>query len=211
MPGSSTAPGRAGARTSAPARIAFRQQNNVGAQKKADFAAQWLAYAIPCRRFADVLAGNCARLGADVVCYSFIVVDSHHLLLAGLPAHSTLDLILLDLKSSDPDIYRKLTGRELLPTLRFAERLAAMGKRVWVRFTLAPGHTDDPANVEGLARFVAPMRNVEWVEVQPFHQLGAFKWKALNLDYKHANTPAPTPGLIHRVLGQFHAAGCNAR
>jgi pyruvate formate lyase activating enzyme len=47
--------------------------------------------------------------------------------------------------------------------------------------------------------------------VQPFHQLGAFKWKALNLAYKHANTPVPAPGLIHRVLGQFHAAGCNAR
>ena len=124
---------------------------------------------------------------------------------------STLDLILLDIKSSAPDIYRKLTGRKLPPTLRFAERLATMGKRVWVRFTLVPGHTDDPANVEGLARFVAPMRNVEWVEVQPFHQLGAFKWKALNLEYKHTHTPTPTPGLINRVLGQFHAAGCNAR
>ena len=32
-------------------------------------------------------AHACARLGADVVCYSFIVVDLHHLLLAGLPAH----------------------------------------------------------------------------------------------------------------------------
>ena len=124
---------------------------------------------------------------------------------------SNLDLILLDIKSSDPDTYRNVTGRELAPSLRFAERLAAMGKRVWVRFTLVPGHTDDLANVDGIARFVASMRNVEWVEVQPFHQLGAFKWKALNLDYKHANTPTPTPGLIHRVLGQFHAAGCNAR
>jgi hypothetical protein len=61
-------------------------QNSVGAQKKADFAAQWLAYALPCRRFADVLADNCARLGADVGCYSFIVADFHRLLLAGLPA-----------------------------------------------------------------------------------------------------------------------------
>jgi pyruvate formate lyase activating enzyme len=124
---------------------------------------------------------------------------------------SSLDLILLDIKSSDPDTYRNLTGRDLAPSLRFAERLAAMGKRVWVRFTLVPGHTDDPANVDGLARFVAPMSNVEWVEVQPFHQLGAFKWKALNLEYKHAHTPTPPLGLIHRVLGQFHAAGCNAR
>jgi hypothetical protein len=51
-----------------PIHVAFRLQNSVGAQKKADFAAQWLAYALPCRRFADVLADNCARLGADVVC-----------------------------------------------------------------------------------------------------------------------------------------------
>ena len=124
---------------------------------------------------------------------------------------STLDLILLDIKSSDPGTYRNLTGRELAPTLRFAERLAAIGKRVWVRFTVVPGYTEDPANVDGIAKFVAPMRNVEWVEVQPLHQLGALKWKALNLDYKHANTPTPPPGLINRVLGQFHAAGCNAR
>jgi pyruvate formate lyase activating enzyme len=110
-----------------------------------------------------------------------------------------------------PDTYRKITGRELAPSLRFAERLASIGMRVWVRFTLVPGCTDDPANVEGIAKFVAPMRNVEWVEVQPFHQLGAFKWKALNLDYKHANTPPPPPGLIHRVIGQFQAAGCKAR
>jgi hypothetical protein len=88
MPGSPTAPGRPGARNSAPGRIAFHQQNGVGARFDVAFAAQWLAYAIPCRRFDATLAGDAARLGADVVCYSFIVVDLHHLLLAGLPAHS---------------------------------------------------------------------------------------------------------------------------
>jgi pyruvate formate lyase activating enzyme len=124
---------------------------------------------------------------------------------------SLLDLVLLDIKSSDPDTYRKATGRELAPTLRFAERLAAMGKRVWVRFTLVPGLTDDPQNVDGIARFVAPMKNVEWVEVQPFHQLGAFKWKAMKLDYKHENTPAASPELVSRVVEQFRAAGCHAR
>jgi pyruvate formate lyase activating enzyme len=124
---------------------------------------------------------------------------------------SCLDLVLLDIKSSDPETYRSVTGRDLAPTLRFAERLAAIGKPVWVRFTLVPGFTDDPANVEGIARFVAPMKNVEWVEVQPFHQLGAFKWKAMKLDYKHNNTPTPTPDLINRVIEQFRAAGCRAR
>jgi pyruvate formate lyase activating enzyme len=124
---------------------------------------------------------------------------------------SALDLVLLDIKSSNPDTYRKVTGRDLAPTLRFAERLASIGKPVWVRFTLVPGFTDDPANVEGIAKFVAPMKNVEWVEVQPFHQLGAFKWKAMKLDYKNADTPTPTPDLVGRVVQQFHAAGCRVR
>jgi pyruvate formate lyase activating enzyme len=124
---------------------------------------------------------------------------------------SVLDLVLLDIKSSDPATYKKVTARDLAPTLRFAERLAKMNKPVWVRFTLVPGHTDDAANVEGIAKFVAPMKNVEWVEIQPFHQLGAFKWKAMNLEYKHVDTQRPTPELISRVLEQFRAAGCRVR
>ena len=86
-----------------------------------------------------------------------------------------------------------------------------MNKPVWVRFTLVPGHTDDPDNVAGIARFVAPMKNVEWVEIQPFHQLGAFKWKAIGLEYKHLDTDPPTPELIARVMEQFRSSGCNVR
>jgi len=122
-----------------------------------------------------------------------------------------IDLVLLDIKSGNPDTYRKATGRDLKPTLRFAERLAAIGKPVWVRFTLVPGLTDDPENVDAVARFVAPMKNVEWVEVQPFHQLGGFKWRAMNIEYKHADTAPPSRELIDRVLEQFRAAGCRAR
>jgi pyruvate formate lyase activating enzyme len=124
---------------------------------------------------------------------------------------TALDLVLLDIKSSDPETYKRVTGRDLAPTLRFAERLAAIGKPVWVRFTLVPGATDDPANVEGIAKFVAPMKNVEWVEIQPFHQLGAFKWKAIGLEYKHLDTPPPSPDLINRVMEQFRAGGCRVR
>jgi hypothetical protein len=61
---------------------------NVGTRVDNGFAAQWLAYTLPYRRFADVLADACARIGGDVDCYSFIAVDFHHILLASLPAHS---------------------------------------------------------------------------------------------------------------------------
>jgi hypothetical protein len=88
MPGSQTTPGPIGARSNAPADFAFRQVNNVGTRVANDFAAQWLAYTLPYRRFADVLADACARIGGDVDCCSLIAVDFHHILLASLPAHS---------------------------------------------------------------------------------------------------------------------------
>ena len=86
MPGSPTTPGRAGACDGAPARVAFRLLDSVGTRNYPSFAAQWLACAFPCRRLADTLTDARARLGADVVRYTFITADLHRLLLAGLPA-----------------------------------------------------------------------------------------------------------------------------
>lgn len=88
MPGSPTALGQPGAGGSAASHVAFHQRNCAGTRVDADFAAQWLAYALPDRRFACALTDADARLGADVDRYSSIAVDLHHLLLAGLPAHS---------------------------------------------------------------------------------------------------------------------------
>jgi hypothetical protein len=64
--------------------VAFRYTDSVGTREQFSIAAQWLACTYPYRRFAGILANDSARLGADVVRYSFIAVDLHHLLLAGL-------------------------------------------------------------------------------------------------------------------------------
>src|SRR5256885_9578681 len=60
MPGSSTTPGRSDLAMVRPKRVAFRARNSVGTRGLA-FAAQWLAYALPCRRFAGVLTDANAR------------------------------------------------------------------------------------------------------------------------------------------------------
>jgi hypothetical protein len=59
--------------------VAFRYTDSVGTREQFSIAAQWLACTFPYRRFADILTDACARLGADVVRYSFIAVDLHRL------------------------------------------------------------------------------------------------------------------------------------
>ena len=86
MPGSATSRDRGCARVDAHPRVAFRRDKSVGVPID-NFAAQWLAYAFPCRRFVSGLATENARLGVGADRYSFTAVDLRHLLLAGLPAH----------------------------------------------------------------------------------------------------------------------------
>jgi pyruvate formate lyase activating enzyme len=96
---------------------------------------------------------------------------------------SEIDLILLDIKASDPELHRRVTGADLQPTLEFARRLDRLNRPVWVRFVAVPGLTDDLENVRGLAEFVAGLSNVSRVQVLAFNQLGRHKWHELGMHY----------------------------
>jgi len=123
-------------------------------------------------------------------------------------AATRMDLVLLDIKSGIPDVYRKATGRELQPTLDFARRLSERGtEEVWIRFVLVPGLTDAVENVEAVAGIVEQISVVTRVEVLPFHQMGRDKWATLKLPYKLADTSPPSKELIERVRNQFRARG----
>lgn len=118
------------------------------------------------------------------------------------------DLVLLDIKSSDPETYRRVTGTgEVAPTLRFARRLADRGTPMWIRFVLVPGLTDDEANVEGIADLAAGLPTVERIEVLPFHRLGEHKYAALRLPVPLADTKPPSAELVERVRHQFRSRG----
>jgi hypothetical protein len=56
MPGSNDDAKPPGARDHAPGRVAFCRLEGIGAPKGKSYAAQWLAYAYPCQRFACGLA-----------------------------------------------------------------------------------------------------------------------------------------------------------
>jgi pyruvate formate lyase activating enzyme len=118
-----------------------------------------------------------------------------------------IDLVLLDIKSFEPDLYRRLTAQRLGPTLKFARRLAEARRPTWVRFVLVPGVTDDPANVEGLADFVAGLGNVERVDVLGYHRMGLQKYRELGLAYPLDGVPAPTAEQLAEARRPFAERG----
>lgn len=121
-----------------------------------------------------------------------------------------IDLFLLDVKSYDPDIHRRVTGSEVEPVLQFARRIASKRKPIWVRFVLVPGYTDDYTNIDGVASFAASLGNVVRVDILPFHQMGRFKWKELKLNYILNNVAPPSLSAVESACSQFRAHGLKA-
>ncbi|HSY99021.1 MAG TPA: pyruvate formate-lyase-activating protein [Terriglobales bacterium] len=121
-----------------------------------------------------------------------------------------VDLVLLDLKSWEPELHRRLTGMEVGPVLDFARRLAADRIPIWIRFVLVPGFTDGSENIAQIARFSADLGNVQRVDVLPFHQMGRFKWKELKLDYTLEDVQPPGTQAVEQACAQFRAVGLKA-
>lgn len=156
--------------------------------------------------FAAALLAGCKRLDLHTALDTSGFLGSH----ASDALLADVDLVLLDIKAFSEATYRKLTGAPLRPTLEFAERLAALGKPVWLRYVLVPDLTDDRREIAGLAEFAAGLGNVARVDVLPFHKLGEHKWRELQLPYTLGDTQPPSAELVDEVRAIFRNQGLDA-
>lgn len=118
-----------------------------------------------------------------------------------------VDLVLLDVKSGDPATYKRVTGRDLDPTLTFGRRLADKGIEIWLRYVLVPGLTDADESITPVVDYAASLGTVSRVEVLPFHQMGRDKWAELGMNYELDTVSPPTAERTEEVRDMFRAAG----
>ena len=93
------------------------------------------------------------------------------------------DLLLMDIKHIDPVEHQKLTGWPNENILDMFRYLSEIGKPIWIRYVLVPGVTDDEKALERTGNFISTLRNVQKIEVLPYHTLGEYKWEKLGIPY----------------------------
>lgn len=117
------------------------------------------------------------------------------------------DLLLLDIKHIDDEKHKTLTGRTNQNILDLARYLSDTGKPVWIRHVLVPERSDYDEYLEQLNDFIQTLKNVERVEVLPYHTLGEYKWKELGYDYPLEGIEPPSKERIanaNRILHTGH-------
>lgn len=118
-----------------------------------------------------------------------------------------VDLVLLDMKNFDPEVYKKVTGVSLEPTLQFLDYLKEKNIKTWVRYVLVPNLTDNLDTIKEMAEYLKQFDNVEKIELLPFHKMGEFKWKELGYEYQLDNTEPPTKELVNQVAELLKLSG----
>ncbi len=109
------------------------------------------------------------------------------------------DLVLLDIKHMNNTVHRVLTGFSNDSTLGFAQHLDHKNIPIWLRYVVVPGLTDDEINIRKLKAFIDGLTNIEKIELLPFHKMGEYKWKELNLDYTLSDTLEATVEDMERI------------
>ena len=99
------------------------------------------------------------------------------------------DLVLLDIKHIDNDKCKNLVGIGNKLELEFARYLSNNNIPVWIRQVLVPGYTDNEQDLIKLKKFISSLNNVEKIELLPYHDMGKYKWKKLNLEYPLEDVP----------------------
>ena len=103
---------------------------------------------------------------------------------------SVTDLVMLDIKHTDPEAHERLTGRAIAPVLGFLELVSRKGIDLWVRRVVVKGYTDDPDELYSLGRLIGVIPSLKGLDVLPYHSLGEMKYRELGIDYPLLGMPS---------------------
>ncbi|MCU4158049.1 pyruvate formate lyase-activating protein [Carboxylicivirga sp. A043] len=115
------------------------------------------------------------------------------------------DIVLLDIKHINKEQHQLLTGKKNDNTLAFVEYLRSISKPVWLRYVLVPGYSDNHEHLHQLGEYFKAFDNIEKLEIQPYHELGAHKYEHLGWQYQLKDVKANTPEQLETAFNIFKA------
>ena len=101
-----------------------------------------------------------------------------------------VDLVILDIKATNDQDFMNLTGGNMSLFNLFLSTCPQKNKPLWIRHVVVPGVNDKKEDILKLKNFISTIKNVQRVELLPYHDMGKQKYKKLGIKYRLENTPA---------------------
>lgn len=95
-----------------------------------------------------------------------------------------VDLVIFDIKGLKELDYKEMTGKDIDVSLKFLKTCQEKNKKLWLRQVIVPGINDNINYINELKEFIKTLKNVEKVELLPYHSMGISKYEELNIPYR---------------------------
>lgn len=106
------------------------------------------------------------------------------------------DLVLFDIKETDPDKHKACTGVEIAPILKNLRSIDEMGISTLLRAPIIPGWNDRDEHLHELCALKSTLRHCQGLQIMPYHSMGAYKYEKLQRPYLCALTQEPDADTI---------------
>lgn len=125
---------------------------------------------------------------------------------AALMAAELADLVLLDVKFTTEEEYKRYTGGSLQTVLRFMQQMRQRQKPLWVRQVIIPGINDTEESLLRLYELIKDYPYLQKVQLLPFHKLCLEKYEAMGIPFPFAGIAAANPkrvGELERYINRL--------
>ena len=114
-----------------------------------------------------------------------------------------VDLVLLDIKHTNPSGYMELTGHSILDSLEFIKVLNKSGVKVWIRQVIVPGLMNNDRYLDSLVETLKSINNIEKIDFLPYHKLGSDKYIRLGINDPYKELPEMDREECKRLYDKF--------
>ena len=114
---------------------------------------------------------------------------------------SVTDRVLLDIKYTSDELYKKHVGCSINEPLRFLSYLNEKGIKTTLRQVIIPTLNGTEENILALKSIKEAHPCVDSVELLPFKKICAVKYEKLGIPFPLADAPTPTSALMAKLEG----------
>lgn len=120
-----------------------------------------------------------------------------------------VDLFLYDLKIMNENLHREFVGTSNHSILQNLKFLSEKQQNIIIRIPLIPQLTDTKSNLDEMLNFLQKCPQIKEINLLPYHNIAAEKYRKLNLKYRAF--PEPTPQSLDKVKRFWNNAGYNVK
>lgn len=117
------------------------------------------------------------------------------------------DVFLYDIKLYDAQKHREATGADNALILENLKKLTQAGAHVIIRTPVICEVNADLSELDAIASFLAPLEQIDLVQLLPYHAYGAGKYDTLGMENRIQSHTPPTQAFMEEALALFLEKG----